>query len=137
MIIPLTDQQRDALLHRLEVPDAMCEALSDEENADAGLEPLDEEGFHPESVVKGVIECFMSSFTAEGLDLFKADARYGPRAVNAVLRDCVEGSTWACCWLDDTPRGERRFHKALDVLQALALVLTKTRGIKNIRVPAC
>ena len=78
-MLTLTKLERDILNHRLEVPDAICEAL----NADT---TEDLERWHPDDV-DDVCECFLNGEFQKGFDVSEMLAK-------EVLVDAVEGSTY-------------------------------------------
>lgn len=59
MRIDLSKKQLEALVHRLEVPDALAECLSAEENDGEGYHP-DDIGLVVDALLRGVDACLRS-----------------------------------------------------------------------------
>jgi hypothetical protein len=78
MLIKLTKLESDILRHRLEVPDAIADALADE-------------GYRPD-FIWGAAEYILNGITRHGLDLSR-ELLQEPLCRD-ILQDCIEGSTY-------------------------------------------
>ena len=86
MKIQLTKLETEILRHRLTVPDALVEALTDVFPGD--FDPK----YHPQDI-EDIIEALETSLNTDMLDTAKAEDR-DIKITHVVLADCVEGSTW-------------------------------------------
>lgn len=97
MQIKLTGLQYDILEHRLEVPDALADALDE-----------------PPATVAHCCDLLLMGLTAKHLDTQYVELTY-PSLHKKVLADCIEGSTY-CAWEEGRTRaivqaGERLAEK--------------------------
>lgn len=116
MFVKFSKLELDAIDHRLSVPDAIAEALEAEYTSD--------------SVETAVLEIDR---------LLKLDSgiRVGnlTTAEKDVLRDCVEGSTWAACLFDpEQPETDADRRHAVAVLRRIAKKL-EAFDIIDVTVP--
>lgn len=124
--IPLTTTEVEILRHRLEVPDALVEALSPEEN--------DGIGYHADDV-EAAIDDLLCGLGERGLEVLTNEP-----VAEAVLRDCIEGSTWlagtiSACGGDSECLRVRRVR---GLMLNLATKLRDYLGMESSpRVPSC
>lgn len=116
MKLDLTKKEREALMHRLTVPDAICDALTDDSEGPA---------YHEVDVVSIIDKL------PDQLDEAMAESE---GITKAVLIDCIDGSTYVgCC---ETPSQERAHYKTLE---NLAHKIEDLFGVErnSISVPTC
>jgi len=111
-----TPQQLACIKHRLEVPNAVVEAFFDVTD-DQGV-PV-----YARADMAAVIDVLLT----RGL---RAAEDINPVITRDVLRECVEGSTWAACVYDGTPEGDSKAQGALTTLRHVAKFIEQRYQIR-------
>lgn len=138
MKIKMTKKQLEALLHRLEEPDCIAEALTDRfPDSPASAWTYEQVYDVAESLWRDsngtVLDCTRADTISDGLPKdqmhihYKSDKTFALGLTDAVLIDAIDGSTYvACCGYADNPTAAA--NGAFRSLDAAADILTKARG---------
>jgi hypothetical protein len=124
-----TKAEIEILEHRLAVPDALCDALTDYHPDD---EPVQSK-WHPEDVMFAIakVEQRLKNDNWLGIADEPIEA--------AVLRDCIEGSTWAGVHegaFNDREISQQKFSAILRQMESVGRKISELLNCK-IHVPAC
>lgn len=117
--IRLTEQQREALLHRLGIPDAIAGCFTETFDDEACTQPT-----YPWSYEEIETEAWRLHQIVEATGVVPMD---GITSLSkAVLEDCITGSTWAACAHD---KSEQAARGAWNTLYNLAGKLNQHLGL--------
>ena len=125
MKIQLTKLEAKILRHRLEVPDALVEALTDVCPGD--FDPK----YHPQDI-EDIAEVLEANLNSDTLDTTKAE-EINTKITHVVLTDCVEGSTWVGSMHGD--QSKRMISKHIKAGESLAKKIGEYVGNDNLQFP--
>jgi hypothetical protein len=120
MTLNLTRKEMEALQHRLEVPDALQDVFA--------------EDYAPEDVSTIVMEIMRGCNPHTYQVNLEQALGYSEGITKAVLRDCVEGSTWVAVALGES---ERKGSAAIRTLEGLAGKIHVVVQGEPLKVPTC
>lgn len=105
MRIKLTTKQMEAVLHRLWETDCLADALAD-------THPDDPPSPWTREQVEDVNDALLAGVGKRHIDCTAADA-LNHDLTGAVLRDCLEGSTYAACASQEAPQVQDGAYRSL------------------------